>query len=80
MMLCVFKSAGLEERALDGIVMITGPISNSGTLRCVCNFHFISSSFLVVICELRCSILIFVWLRPFFQYLKSFCMGFMLYA
>jgi hypothetical protein len=31
------KSAGLEEQALDGIVMITGLISNNGTLRYVCN-------------------------------------------
>lgn len=30
-------SAGVEDRALGGIVMTTGPILSSVTLRCVCD-------------------------------------------
>lgn len=36
-------SAGLEEQALVGIVMTTGTISNSATLRCVYNFVTVAS-------------------------------------
>ena len=34
-----YESAGAEEQALDGIVMITGPTSNSVTLQLVFNFQ-----------------------------------------
>lgn len=35
------KSAGVEELALDGTVMITGPISSNGTLRYLIYFYVI---------------------------------------
>jgi hypothetical protein len=38
-----YKLAGVEEQALDGIVMITGPILNNVPLRCVCSFFSIFS-------------------------------------
>ena len=38
-----YKLVGVEEQALDGIVMITGPILNNVPLRCVCSFFGIFS-------------------------------------